>query len=319
MPRVAATAMRCRPSTSLVVERRYPNGFISVNPVVRAQAVRRAVFRRIPPSRQVALLRISGRGKPWDQRATLEPPRCPPDHAIGPPDFVGVGAQKSGTSWWYSMILDHPGVWRPAGRPKELHFFARFWESDLGPPGTGTPSYQRWFPRPPGQLVGEWTPGYLAQYWVPDMLHRVAPEARLLILLRDPVERYRSGITHHGRRHRLDSRAADDACRRGFYAQQLRWLYRCFDPQQVLVLQFERCRLDPGGELERTFAFLGLANVEVERRFETRVNPTTGPKIGLSDERRKLLVDLYSPDVEELLRLVPGLDVTLWPNFPHLE
>src|SRR5213595_3311651 len=58
----------------------------------------------------------------------LEAPECPPGWRTGPPDFVGVGAQRCGTSWWYrGTIRSHPQVVRIAKPGKELHYFDRFW------------------------------------------------------------------------------------------------------------------------------------------------------------------------------------------------
>ena len=44
----------------------------------------------------------------------------------GPPDFIGVGTQRSGTTWWFQTLLGHPQIRPPRGRRKELHFFDRF-------------------------------------------------------------------------------------------------------------------------------------------------------------------------------------------------
>ena len=44
----------------------------------------------------------------------------------GPPDFIGVGAQRSGTTWWFGTMLGHPQIAPPRERKKELHFFNRF-------------------------------------------------------------------------------------------------------------------------------------------------------------------------------------------------
>ena len=45
----------------------------------------------------------------------------------GPPDYVGVGTARSGTSWWDSLINEHPRVFRLASTPKEVHFFDGLW------------------------------------------------------------------------------------------------------------------------------------------------------------------------------------------------
>ena len=57
----------------------------------------------------------------------------------------------------------------------------------------------QWFPRPSGSLTGEWTPDYIQCSWVPALLAQAAPGTRLLVLLRDPVERFRSGLAHQRR------------------------------------------------------------------------------------------------------------------------
>ena len=89
----------------------------------------------------------------------VEPPDCPPGWTTGPPDFVGIGAQRCGTSWWYRGLEAHPGVARVKGRRKELHYFNRFWDGAV--PEDMAAGYRALFPRPEGALVGEWTPRYL--------------------------------------------------------------------------------------------------------------------------------------------------------------
>ena len=82
------------------------------------------------------------------------------------------------------------------------------------------------------------------------LLRKAAPDARLLVMLRDPVARYRSAIA---RLHRLAEERGDrvllasvsDATWRGFYYEQLRHVFDLFPREQVLVLQFERCVQDP--------------------------------------------------------------------------
>ena len=116
----------------------------------------------------------------------------------GPPDFVGVGTQRSGTTWWFKTLLGHPQIRPPRGRRKELHFFDRFCARELL--DADVAEYHELFPRKPGQITGEWTPRYMHDFWTPRLLARAAPEAKLLIMFRDPVERYRSGVLHQGQR-----------------------------------------------------------------------------------------------------------------------
>ena len=112
--------------------------------------------------------------------------------------------------------------------------------------------YHALFPRPDGALAGEWTPGYMLDFWTPPLLRRAAPDAKLLVLLRDPVERFRSGLTLTENRLTLGwsaRAAANGGFQRGIYADQLLRLWSAFPREQVLVLQFERCVRDPRGEL----------------------------------------------------------------------
>ena len=236
----------------------------------------------------------------------------------GPPDFVGVGTQRSGTTWWFRQLLGHPDIVAPWG--KERHYFDPFWgrgfsaEDRLG--------YQRLFPRPPGTITGEWTPRYMYDPWVPPLLREAAPETRVLILLRDPWLRYVSGVAHVERVLARDLRRGNqdylrlmirhDALERSLYAAQVRHLLESFDRSQVLVLQYERCVREPEEELERTFRFLGLelpAAIEVERRAGVPA-PVPAKSTPFEEEVRRRL----AADVEELMRSQPAIDPALWPT-----
>src|SRR5688500_8701659 len=84
----------------------------------------------------------------WSRRFLRRlPPPVPPDWHTGPPDFVGVGAQRSGSSWWYRVAVEaHPKVVRVEGRLKELHYFDRFWNAKV--PSDFAQRYHSYFPRP---------------------------------------------------------------------------------------------------------------------------------------------------------------------------
>jgi Sulfotransferase domain len=257
-------------------------------------------------------------GRRWYRHQRRNPPRTPEGWEVAAPDFVGVGVQKAGTTWWYELIAAHPRVSHHA-RPKELHFFDRYWAKPFTPGDAAT--YHRYFPRPPGMLAGEWTPGYLSLFWLPAQLRLAAPDTRLLVMLRDPVERYRSGLTlaaaaSNGKE--LPATRAKEAFRRGLYAEQLELLFEHFPPSQVLVLQYERARDEPLPDLARTYGFLGIDADFVPESLSEERNPAFGPRLEVPDEVREQLVDAYTPDVKRLLALVPDTDLQLWPNFRHL-
>jgi hypothetical protein len=250
----------------------------------------------------------------------LKVPECPDGWSTGPPDFVGIGAQRAGTSWWYAGIEAHPQVVRVPKRRKELHYFNRFWDGEV-PPDLAS-SYHSLFPRPPGSLAGEWTPRYMNDYWSLPLLHRAAPDTRLLVLLRDPVERYHSGLAFAVNRARragspVRLAALGDALWRGFYAEQLRHVFRFFPREQVLVLQFERCRKEPLRQLRRTCDYLGIEPPdELPEEMTREREPQEKPP--LSESMRGELVERLEVDVSALARLCPEIDLSLWPNFAHL-
>jgi hypothetical protein len=251
------------------------------------------------------------------------PPEVPPGWRVGPPDFVGVGTQRSGTTWWWSVLVGHPevahdrtihragginAVGHTAG--KELHFFDRFAAvRDIAPA-----DYHRYFPRPAGSIVGEWTPRYMYDFWTAPMLHQVAPETKLLVMLRDPVQRFLSGLARWGPQ--PDPVLYPDQFHRGLYGQQLQHLLTYFDRSQVLVLQYERCLADPATEATRTFEFLG---VEPDRwqpgdSATRRVGIVSPDKPSLGERTLAAIGDAYQSDLRCLLRQCPDLDTALWPT-----
>ncbi|MDP9239802.1 MAG: sulfotransferase domain-containing protein [Actinomycetota bacterium] len=251
------------------------------------------------------------RARPGQHR----PPACPSGWRTGPPDFVGVGVQKAGTSWWYSLLAMHPQVAPRPDHRKELHFFDCFSGQQFG--SADAARYHEFFPRPDGALAGEWTPRYLSDFWTPRQLAIAAPDAKLLVLLRDPVDRYRSGITHElNLGARRNPTLAIEVMHRGMYHLQLTALLRHFPREQVLVLQYEQCRDDPQRQLARTFDFLGLDPMQfIPSDLSKRVNVTPTEKLLLPAQVSDELQALYSPDVLALAEEFPEIDVRLWPNF----
>ena len=263
-----------------------------------------------------------------------------PEHANGggAPDYVGVGALGSGGNWWHGLLLAHPEIGAPKGaRGGSLGFFERFCsramtEADIA-------DYHRSFPPRPGTIAGEWSGRYMFDGWTPPLLARAAPDAKLLVMLSDPIERYRVVFTQRRAVLQEGERLfmTDIVDRRCFGAQIAR-LQRYFPPERMLVLQFERVFRDPRGEYRRTLEFLGARDTRfVPRRLRTlaasrilgRVAPrrlaerVTGHPVSerwlakLWPEHEAALHDSLDPDVASLQRLVPDLDIGLWRNFAH--
>lgn len=260
------------------------------------------------------------------------------DERTGPPDFVGVGSQGTATGWWHRLLLAHPSIRRPEGG-RELHFFDRLCTREMTEEDVA--AYHAHFPRRPGELTGEWTPRYMYDPWTPVLLRRAAPDAKLIAMVGDPIERYRLRLQEE----RPDEDVSEqvfmtDAVERGRYATQLKHLRAFFDADRILVLQHERCRRDPVGEYRRTLRFLGLDDTTVPKRVQRLAGgrqasatplvgtlrrlvrggdevPPNGDQSGpdLWPDIRASLRDELEPEVRELRELVPDLDVGLWRNF----
>jgi hypothetical protein len=270
------------------------------------------IFSKLPPSARRALLHAGGRYAPWEAGYDFTPPALEPGEVAGPPEFVGIGVQKAGTTWWHELIVSHPQVSARPGLHKERHYFDRFAAKPFG--SADAAQYHGWFPRQPRTVAGEWTPDYMHLPWVPALLAQAAPEARLLVLLRDPVERLRSGLSHHrAQRGRVTPEVWADAIDRGFYDRQLAGWASWFPPGRFLVLQYERCVADPVGELSRTFRFLDL-DPFVPDGLSRRVSASRD-QVSLPEDVRRRLVNLYTADVTALAKNHPWLELDRWPNF----
>ncbi|MFV2062816.1 MAG: sulfotransferase [Chloroflexota bacterium] len=194
--------------------------------------------------------------------------------AIGEPDFIGVGVHKAGTTWWWALLVKHPQI-DGVPRRKGLHLLERMREGPISEEQRSW--YYRQFPRAPGHIAGEWTPRYMAVPPMPAIIKEVAPQAKLLAILRDPVERYRSGLKRWHEQTRRRSLGRDErsgkrqALMRGFYGRQVQRVLDVVGSERLLVLQYERCVREPAAQFERTLDFLGVEQwLPDERLLKTR-------------------------------------------------
>lgn len=239
------------------------------------------------------------------------------------PDFAIIGAQRGGTTSLHAYLNAHPLVVTPL--KKELHFLTdrhqhgRDWYLGQFPPTV-----------PSSAITGEATPYALFHPQSPRRLHAVAPHARLIVLLRNPVDRAYSHyllersrgdellsfadaldaeplrLAGEARRLAADPRAISAAhnhasyLARGHYAPQLaRWL-DLFPREQLLILRSEDLYANPGTSLTRVTNFLGLppsAGVPF-----TRHNQTSGPS--LDPSLRDHLAHYFAPRNAELADLL---------------
>jgi hypothetical protein len=194
------------------------------------------------------------------------------------PDFLILGAQKAGTTALYAYLRWHPDITGPSF--KEVSFFDRHY-------ARGERWYRAHLPVRRRALVGEASPSYLFHPLAPARVANMLPHARLIALLRNPVERAFSHYQHEVAlgRETLSFEDAIDAegermrgavqrmvrdpsyfshawwnytyVARGLYAEQLERWFAAFPREQLLVLFTDELAADTAGTYRRVLAFLG--------------------------------------------------------------
>lgn len=203
------------------------------------------------------------------------------------PDFIIAGAQKCGTSSMHQYFTQHPRLL--AGSIKEVHFFDGgldpLWDKYSG----GEALYRSYFPlratvRQKKALCFEASPDYIFNPMAAERMADMVPDAKIVVLLRDPVERAISHYFHELRRGREtenietafaleESRIAPalaqgnfkdtrfinlSYCLRGHYADQLERLFAHYPREQVLVLEAESFFEDPLVGMGQVLEFVGM-------------------------------------------------------------
>lgn len=201
------------------------------------------------------------------------------------PDFLIAGVPKSGTTALHSALSAHPDLY--LSTVKEPKFFL----SEGRPPAGGGPGdvqtyqehvwrqadYEALFdPAPAGALCGEATPFYLYDLAAHDRIRNLIPDVKLILLLRDPVDRAHSNWTHlwnAGLEPESDFLAACQAeperkaagwagfwhyVGLGRYGRQVQHLYQVFPRRQVLLLRYRELTDAPAATLDRVCDFLGV-------------------------------------------------------------
>lgn len=209
------------------------------------------------------------------------------------PNFLIIGAAKSGTTAFFSYLRQHPDVFMPS--IKEPHFFAFEGERPAfkGPrPSinaaiTDPAEYRGLFSTAgDAAAVGEASNLYLYLPGTAERIHQAIPDARLIALLRQPADRAYSSYLHLKRDGREPASSFEDALAMeaersdagwgflwryrdmGHYAEQLRRYLKVFPREQILIHLYEDFATSPADVMRTTFAFLG-------------VDPSFQPALGL--------------------------------------
>jgi hypothetical protein len=193
------------------------------------------------------------------------------------PDFLVIGAYKSGSTAIQEALRAHPQIFLTAKGPSFFAFDEAPAIDRPLPPGTvhEWDDYQALFAgAPAGAVRGEVSPEYLANPWSCGRIRARVPGAKLVAVLRNPVERAFSDYLMYVRdgNEREDfGRALDEQEERrragsttgyylesGFYGRQLRPYFEAFPRERIQVYLFEDFAADPESVLAPLFTFLGV-------------------------------------------------------------
>ena len=250
------------------------------------------------------------------------------DHNL--PEVVILGAQKSGTSAFHTLLSQHPQI---INKTEEIHFFDLNFQE-------GVDWYKQQFPQEDLQknIRVDKTAYYLFHPLVPQRMHELLPNAKLIVLLRNPIDRayshYWMNVRYGGEPLSFAEAVRAEPSRlcgeeekivktglpfpqspyrhfsylsRGIYVEQLiRW-FNYYPPEQILIISFDDFAKDPDKIMQETLKFLGLSeyhsfDFQVGERY---AYPTMEPEIRkeLSDYFRS-----YNKQLESLLNRKFGWD-----------
>lgn len=253
------------------------------------------------------------------------------------PDFLIVGTKRGGTTSMWNYLLAHPGVlpmFPGAKNLKSPHFF--YWHYDRG-----VNWYRSHFASAPVRSIaerrlggpvrtGEASPNYLYDPRVPARVRELMPETKIIVMLRDPVERayshykerVRAGVEHLSLEDALDAepdRLAGEAERmdadrtyysrpydyyayrdRGVYEPQVRRWLASFPPESLLFIRSEDFYADPAAVYGEVTNFLGLSQHPLRSAKKFNYMPAASMPASAREE----LTRFYAPHNERLEALL---------------
>jgi len=244
------------------------------------------------------------------------------------PDFIIIGGQKCGTTALSKYMLEHPAI-KPA-LWKEVNFFDKQFQRGLIWYRANFPTiFQKFFLKYILRRdfhCGDATPYYLFHPLAAKRISETLPQIKLIVLLRDPVER---AYSHYNMEVRLgfENLSFEDAMKkenerlggetekmisnesfnsleyqthsylsRGIYIEQLKNWTKYFSKDQLLILQTEEFEKEPSKITNQVFKFLNLPNFEIKNPKKENV----GEYKEMTNDTKKFLIEYFKPYNQEL-------------------
>jgi len=256
-------------------------------------------------------------------------------HAL--PDFLIIGAQKAGTTSLYEYLKEHPAM--RESRRKEVHYFDKTFNFKHGLNWYRSNFPLRDFKKETVDgivpITGEATPQYLFHPHAARRAHDVVPNAKIIVLLRNPIDRAYSHYNVRERRAKenltfeqalaaeeqrlrpeLERMLADEYYYsfayqlfsyqwRGHYAEQLEKWFVYFPRNKFLILKSEDMFADPQRTFDEVLAFLGLPPHQLKQVEAFNSASRLGAEYGgMKQETYQQLAEYFAPHNKKLYELL---------------
>lgn len=194
-------------------------------------------------------------------------------------NFIFIGPQRTGTTWIYQHLLEHPDLCFPKS-VKETMFFDRNYEKGL--------DWYKWHFSEchSDQRCGEVAPSYFKSDKVPGRIKKYFPNSKIIISLRDPVEKARSLFQHHYQKGRVPAsfskaiKVRTDILTSGYYKDHLLRWFNHFKEEQILVISMRGIKNNPEQLLEQLCDFLQIdKNILPNSIEKEKVNTAHRPQL----------------------------------------
>lgn len=221
------------------------------------------------------------------------------------PNFIIIGCVKGGTTSLYHYLCQHPNVKRVLKglKRKEVHYFDRNYQR-------GLKWYKEHFPKTSEtELTGESSPNYFHHLKVPSRMKILLPNIKLILLLRNPIDRAYSNYWMYKNAKTLYESFEESIHRpamfiRGFYARLLKTWYNCYDKSQILIIKSEDFFNNPQKYYLEVLNFLNLPHYRLDKYIKMTLDDTDKPYPPMKEFTRKLLKEKYEPLNKQLYELL---------------
>jgi hypothetical protein len=205
------------------------------------------------------------------------------------PTFIGIGAQKCASTWIHSVLKDHPDV--VVSKKKEVDFFSYYYNY-------GMQWYENKFQSDKNKntvvkAIGEISPSYLHYPQAAERIYRYNPKIKLIVTLRDPIDRAYSNHLHEIRvgHFKSDDLSFENGLKnnpmyleQSLYAKPLEVWYHYFPKDNIFVLFQEEIKNCSMEEVVRLYQFLGIDKSHSPSLRDKEVNKSYIPKLRWLDK-----------------------------------